>query len=191
MAIRIKSHWLTEKTDREDPQTLKANGDALAFIAWRLAMDKAKTLHGEKFDYETDGQRIAVIAEYLAFMVQIADRLVYEQLSDEARAQLITALGKKLAVHVQDNLPDFFGEADYATPFIATLNQRLADYADFEFQNEQPGYAFLRYFGEKIQQIMGQSQTNRWVINQVMERDGPEVANKFQQALYNLLGLND
>lgn len=189
MAIRIKSHWLAEKSNPEDPKTLQANGEALAFIAWRLAMDKARNLHGERFDYENDGQRMAVIAEYVAFMVQVADRLVYDYLSTNARTQFITALAQKLAQHFQDNLPDFFGQADYITPFINTLNQRLEEYSEFEFRDGQPGYAFLRYFGEKVQAIMGDSQTNRWVINQVMERDAAEVLRQFRPALYNLFGI--
>jgi len=33
---------------------------------------------------------------------------------------------------------------------------------------------------------MGKDQTNKWVINQVMEVDGPEVFKKFKNSLYEL-----
>ena len=188
MAVRIKSHWMNDK-DINNQAHIKENGQALAFIIWRVAIDKAKNLHGEEYDYSTDSQRITVIAEYLAYMVQISDRLCYKIIPDKSREIFVITLAKKLAVHVQDNLPDFFGEKDYISPFLETLNQRMQDYAQFEFAEGQPSYAFNRYFGEKIQDIMGQSQTNRWIIDQVMDIDSYEIVKKITDALENLLDL--
>ena len=63
MALRIKSHWHDDGTER----SLEEIAGALAFISWRIAKDKAINLHGQDFVYESDRQRFAVIAEYLVF----------------------------------------------------------------------------------------------------------------------------
>jgi len=183
VALRIKSSWRSES-----PKSLKENADALAYIAWRLALDKAINLHGKDYVYESDGQRMAVIAEYLAFQVQVADRLAYERMEDAQRSEYINALGQRLAEHIQDNLSDLFGPGEYATSFIERLNERTDDYAAFEFQDDKPGYAFYRYLGERIQAIMGGKELNRWAIDQVMEIDAPEVVKSLTRAMDDLLG---
>ena len=53
MAIRIKSKWSKTVKRKKTPEDY---GSALSFISWRLSLDKAKTLHGEDFEYENDHQ---------------------------------------------------------------------------------------------------------------------------------------
>jgi hypothetical protein len=129
-----------------------------------------------------------VIAEFLAYQLQVVDRLAYERLNDEDRAMFINALAKRLAEHVQDNLQDLFGPGEYRASFIITLNERMDDYAEFSFDDGKPGYGFMRYFGEKVQVVMGEAELNRWVINQIIEVDGPEVAGKISRSVRDLLG---
>ena len=80
MALRIKSHWWNDGNER----SLAEVGGALAFIGWRIAVDKAITLHCERFVYRDDAQRLLVIQEYLVFLIQIADRLSQRGLDDGA-----------------------------------------------------------------------------------------------------------
>ena len=183
MAIRIKSQWHEEDSDRSP----KEIGGALAFIAWRIALDKAITLHGENFVYQDDRQRLGVIAEYLAFQVQIVDRMTHGMLDNDPRIELITALVMKLADHYQDNAQDLLGADKHADDFIALFNERSGEYAEFNFSDEGPSYPFLRHLGFEIQQIMGQEHENRWVIDQVMDVDGPEVYKQLARAVRNLL----
>lgn len=183
MAIRIKSQWYDEDSDRSP----KEIGGALAFIAWRIALDKAITLHGENFVYDNDQQRLSVIAEYLAFEVQIVDRTIHKMLDNEHRRELITALVMKLADHYQDNSVELLGPGDHANQFIGLFNERSGDYAEFNFTDEGPSYPFLRHLGYEIQQIMGSEQENRWVIDQVMDVDGPDVNKQLARAVRNLL----
>ncbi len=75
MALRIKSHWWNDDQERSLPEI----ATALAFIAWRLSVEKAINLHSEDFVYEDDAQRLAVIQEYLVFLIQLADRLSHAQ----------------------------------------------------------------------------------------------------------------
>jgi hypothetical protein len=182
---RIKSTWHRPTPDVGD-KSLQDIAGAIAFIAWRIALESAKDLHRERFNYESDPQRAAVIAEFLAFLVQVADRLIYDMLDDADRAVVINALGQRLAEHVQDNLADLFGPGDYRTPFIETLNERLQDYAEFSFADDQPDYRFMRYFGDRILKILGEDQTNRWVIDQIMDKSGPEAVNHMVRSVRNL-----
>lgn len=159
MAIRIKSQWYNEDRDR----SLQEIAGALAFNAWKLAMDKAITLHGEHFIYESDRQRLNVIAEYLVFQVQIVDRMVHQSLEQEDRQILITA-----------------------TKQFALLNRRSQEYSELGFGADGPSYPFMRHLGYEIQQIMGTSQENRWVIDQVMDMDAPEIHKQMKRTLRNL-----
>jgi len=135
-------------------------------------VEKAINLHCERFVYSDDVQRLRVIQEYLVFLIQIADRLGHERLEDEDRRTLVTALARKVVEHVQDNSQDLLGPGDYGSPFIALLNRRSEDYAEYRLADDGPSYPFLRHLGFKIQKLMGEDQENRWVIDQVMDKDG-------------------
>ena len=182
MALRIKSHWNQEADERAPAEI----AGALAFIAWRIALDKAVCLHCARFVYDNDRQRLAVIREYLIFLMQIADRLAAARMEEGERRVLITALAKKLLEHFQDNSQDLLGPDDYGHPFLAILNARSAEYAGFQFDDEGPSYAFLRHLGFEIQALMGSGQENRWVIDQVMDQDGQEAYRDFARAFANL-----
>ncbi len=182
MALRIKSHWLNEDRERSLPEI----ASALAFIAWRIAMEKAINLHCERFVYSSDEQRLAVIQEYLVFLIQIADRLAHPALDDQDRRVLITALAKKVLGHVQDNSQDLLGPGDYGGAFIARLDARSAEYAEYGFADDGPSYPLLRHLGYEIQTLMGSEQENRWVIDQVMDKDGWDAFKKFSKAYRDL-----
>ncbi|UHD16799.1 hypothetical protein [Thiocapsa bogorovii] len=182
MALRIKSHWWNDDQERSLPEI----ASALAFIAWRIAVDKAINLHCERFLYESDRQRLDVIEEYLVFLIQIADRMSHGILEDENRRTLITAFAKKVFEHVQDNTQDLLGPGDYGGPFIARLNTRSGEYADYRFDDEGPSYAFLRHLGFEIQSLMGPGEENRWVIDQVMDKDGWDAYKRFSKAFRDL-----
>ncbi|MGE5155160.1 MAG: hypothetical protein ACM3ST_14235 [Bdellovibrio bacteriovorus] len=182
MALRIKSHWWNDESDRSLPEI----ATALAFIAWRVSVDKAINLHCERFVYRDDAQRLAVIQEYLVFLIQIADRLAHERLGDVDRRTLITALARKSIEHVQDNSQDLLGPGDYGSPFIALLDRRSEEYAEYQLADDGPSYPFLRHLGFEIQALMGEGQENRWVIDQVMDKDGFEAYKTFAKAFRDL-----
>ena len=184
MALRIKSRWHEDGAER----SLEEIAGALAFISWRIAKDKAINLHGEDFIYETDEQRMAVITEYLIFQLQIVDRIAHGRLGleDHERKQLVVTLAKHLAGHLQDNCSDILGPGDYVKPFVEKMNQRGMEYADFNYTDEGTSYPFMRHLGYEIQQVMGETQANRWVIDQVMDKDGIEVNREISRAIDNL-----
>ncbi|MEJ2403193.1 MAG: hypothetical protein P8171_02715 [Candidatus Thiodiazotropha sp.] len=183
MAIRIKSQWHDDETVRSADEI----GGAIAFIAWRIALDKAINLHGKQFVYENDSQRLAVISEYLIYETQIADRMIHGMVDPETRVAIVTALVLKLADHYQDNATDLIGDAAHAQLFIDRYNRRSGEYAEFNFADDGPSYPFIRHLGYEIQQIMSNEvHDNRWVIDQVMDVDGPEIYKQLARAVRNL-----
>ena len=186
MALRIKSRW----HDDDQERSLEEIAGTLGYIIWRIAKDKAINLHGQDYAFDSDEQRMAVIIEYLIFQLQLVDRLAQQRigLDDEARQEMIIETAKKLAGHVQDNSFDLFGPGQYIPPFIAKLNERGAEYSDYQYTEDGPSYPFMRHLGYEIQQVMGESQTNRWVIDQVMDRDGIDIDRQIRRAVDDLFG---
>ena len=184
MALRIKSHWHDDGSER----SVEEIAGAIAYIIWRIAKDKAINLHGEDFVYADDRQRMDVILEYVIFQLNITDRLARIRLGmeDEQRKELIYATTKKLAAHVHGNSLDRFGEGDHIGPFVSRLNERGEEYSELNYTEEGPSYPFLRHFGYNIQLIMGDEGENRWVIDQVMDKDGPDVVKQLTRAIDNL-----
>jgi len=188
---RVKGRFLRTKwwSGKDKVRTAKEQGGALAFIAWRVAHETAITLHGEDFVYRDDGQRLDVIAEFLAFIVHLIDRISYEQIPEDARNELINATGEKLAGHMQDNRIDWQGAGDYRAPFVELLNKRFGEYAEESFSDDGPGYSMYRHVGHCVQSHMQDDAEhgNRWVIDQVMDVEGPEIYKKVDNAMQNLL----
>jgi len=189
---RVKGRFLrTRWWDGADKiRTAAEQGGALAFIVWRVSHETAITLHGEDFIYRDDGQRLDVIAEFLAFCVHLVDRISYEQIPEEMRNELINALGSKLAEHMEDNRMDWQGPGDYRTPLVNLFNQRFGEYAEEGFDEETgPKYSMYRHVGHCVQEHMSDDAEhgNRWVIDQVMDVEGPEIHKKIDNAMQNLL----
>lgn len=183
MANYIKNRWYSDSAERSWQEI----AGALATNAWRIAKDKAITLHGERFLYHNDQERMWVMAEYLYFQVHVIDRIVYQSLSEEDRTALMVQLVSKLANFIQDNDVELFGPAEYGQPFIDSMRKRNVEYAEFKFTTAGPSYAAMRHLGYHIQQIMGEQDVNRWVIDQVMDKDGLEVYKQIVQTLHGLI----
>lgn len=188
MAIRIKSKWHASQRNLAAPKGLEDHAGALAFIGWRLALESAKNINREGFEFLSDHERVGVISELVAFEVQLADRLTHERMDDSERAAFINNLGLRLADHMQDSLTDIAGPGDYRRPFIALLNDRLEDYAKCSFRDGEPGFDALRYLGDRVLKVMGESQTNRWVLDHVMAIEAPEITEKLTKSVGDLLG---
>ena len=102
------------------------------------------------------------------------------------RDSLISGLCDKVAQQMQDNLSDIAGPGNYKPPFIALLNHRFSDYADFDYRENRPGYPALRYLGHNVLEIMGDDQINKWVIDQIVEIDAPELIDQVSKSTNRL-----
>lgn len=191
MAIRIKDKWHQSRRNQPTSKSLQDSAGALAFIGWRVALDKAQGLNREGFRYDSDVERIGVISEFVAFEIQVADRLAYEFLNDDDRAVFINALGQRFADHMQENLSDLDGPRNYRDAFVDLLNERLSDYASLTFEGGEPGFDFLRYLGAKVLSVLGEDQTNRWVLDQIVAIEAPGLADKIRKSVFNLLSVSN
>ncbi len=185
MALRMKTRFR-----RGGKKTPAERASVVAFNFWKLAQEMYRRMHKENFKFGSGEQvSAALITEALAFMVQLADRLVYGRIPEDERQQFVTALGIKLAETMQMNLSDLHGPADYQTPFIRTLNQRFGDYAEFDFTGAQPGYGFLRYFAEKVSDAFAATD-NKWIIEQVIEIEAPELLQHAKRLVHEVMGVS-
>ncbi|HEY5701357.1 MAG TPA: hypothetical protein VIT83_04650, partial [Gammaproteobacteria bacterium] len=119
------------------------------------------------------------------------DRLAYRFLKDDEREMFINALGQRFADHLQDNLSDLGGLRNYRNAFVSLLNDRLDDYSTLNFEEGEPGFDVLRYLGNKILGVLGEDQTNRWVLDQIVAVEAPEIAEKIKKSVFNLLSAQE
>lgn len=179
--MRIKSKWNLK--DRE--RSLGETGGALAFILWRIAQQGLLNLENEGFQTDSNAQRLDVIAEFLAFLVHIVDRMTADTLQQDERQQFITSLARSLANTMQENRTDIQGKGDYRSPLIHLLNARAADYAAFSFADDGPGFALRRCFGETVRSVMG-DRDNKWITDQVMDIEAPAAMTPLKKAMKDL-----
>ncbi len=185
--MRVKSHWNVKGKQR----SLEEVAGALAFIEWRIAGNSVLSLENEGFETTTNRQRLDVFQELTAFLIHVTDRLVHESMQEEERQKFIVGLALKMADFYHDNRVDAEGRGkDYRQPYIEILNQRLADYAEFSFEEGEPGYAFKRYLGEAVTKVMGQKDS-KWITDQVMEIEVPKMLEPLKKGLRDLFDTTD
>jgi len=179
--VRIKSRF----HNRQRPKTTEELAGALAFIGWRMAQTRVNRLYSEGFNFHTNEQLLDVISEYLAFSVNLTVRLLHERPLDDAwRTTFINHFALRLADHLHDNRSEEQGPGSYREPFIALLNERLAEYGEFSFSSGEPGYPMRRYFGNCLEQRMGD---NKWVLEQAAEVEVPELLKGLRKGIEDLL----
>ena len=179
--MRIKSRW--HKKDK--PKSVEEIAGALAFIAWRIGFNVVKEMQSKDFFFGSDATRLAVIGEFLAFLIQVADRLAYDRMPDEQRQRFVTTLALRLADTMADNKTDVLGPGDYRRPFVENLNRRLEDYSEFQFADGRPSYQFCAYLGRMINETIG-GEDNKWVVEQVAEVEAPEAVDMLKKGMGNL-----
>ena len=187
MRIRIKTKWSKEEREVSVEDTVSV----LAFNSWKIGMQTLLEIENEDFQIDTQMQRIEVMEEIMAFMVQALDRIVHENINEEDRGVLISMYAKKLADHVQDNARDFSGSGDYRTPFITKLNKRLEDYADTKWNDErdEPAFSMGIEFGINISNVVG-PKDRKWALDYIQQVLMPEFYNLFKKTIKSV-GLID
>jgi hypothetical protein len=95
-------------------------------------------------------------------------------------------LGKQSARIMQENCEDLFGDGNYREGYINTLNIRSGEYSQYEFTRSSGNYSIYRHLAKKIQDAMGSSQTNKWVMDQIVDIDAVEICKKFIEVYESL-----
>lgn len=181
--MRVKSKW--HKKDKT--HSVEELAGALAFIAIRIAQNGTLNLENNDFQTDTAEQRLAIMTEYLCFTVHVIDRMTIEKFDDNERQRFMTELSLKCAKHIEDNKRDLIGPGDYRQDFIDQLNQRMSDYADFKYNEEAggPSFPMRRFFGDLVTEQMGEK-NKKWVADQVIDIEVPEILESLHKALPNL-----
>jgi len=180
--VRVRSKW----SKKDKTHTVEEIGAALAFIAWRIAANTVLNLENHEYQTDTQSQRLDIIGEILTFTIHIIDRMTIERFSAEERQRFMGELALKSAKHMEDNRRDVQGSGEYKQAFIDLLNQRMADYADFSYSEQDgPGFPMKRYFGDFVAQHMGEK-NRQWVSGQISEIEVREIMATLKKSVPNL-----
>lgn len=185
--IRIKSQWFRGGAEKTPQQT----ASAMAFITWRVAQNTLKQMRSADFDIDIGPQYFAFTRELLVFLIQVIDRMAHERMALEQRHAFITALVCRVAEILQENEDTLLGlpqapAASHFDQFIDLFNQLAEHYAEFGHDASGPDFAFVRYLGHRIEQIMP-AKDQRWVIEQLMAIEVPQAIDMVQRALPDVL----
>ena len=181
--IRVKSSWY--KGDRKkSPQEIAG---ALAFIVWRISDNTLKNIRKADFDIAIGTQYFAFLQEYLIFLVMVADRIVYTQLSAEDRAEFTSALANRVAEHQSENQLEWLGGSlrEYKDAFVDRLNQRAGEYADFHYTGVETSFSFILHLGQCMRDVVDEKDKT-WVVDQIMAIEVPESVAMLEKAMVGL-----
>ncbi len=165
----VKTRWR-----KKGERTLAERAGVIGTNVWKISSEVFKHMEKEGFRFGSDRLVTDVLAEFIAFLVQLADRAVYRKLSEADRAALIGEVAGHLASTMENNQRDLLGPGEYRKPFIDLLNARFGEYAGFEYAGVEPGYPCLRFFATKVSDAMA-SGDNKWVVEQMMDIEAPEM----------------
>jgi hypothetical protein len=165
----VKTRWR-----KKGARTLAERAGVIGTNVWKISSEVFKHMEKEGFRFGSDRLVTDVLAEFMAFMVQLADRAVYAKLSEADRAVLIGEVVGHLASTMENNQRDLLGPGEYRKPFIDLLNTRFGEYASFAYAGAEPGYPCLRFFATKVSDAMA-SGDNKWVVEQMMDIEAPEM----------------
>ena len=180
--MRVKSRW----SKKDKTHSIEEIAGALAFIIWRIATNGVLSMENADFQTETQQQRLDIIAEFLAFAIHVADRMTIERFDEEQRVRFMTELAQKCAKHMEDNKRDVIGSGEYRQAFIELLNQRMADYAEFGYsEQEGPSFGMKRFFGDQVKHCFN-AEDQKWVSSQVIDIEVPEIMTHLKRATPNL-----
>lgn len=180
---RLKGGW----NQRDRGRSLDEIGSAISFNIWQIAGQGVLELENEGFQTDTQSQRLDVLSEYAAYLLQMVDRMVYNDFDLEQRNQLISAAGLHMAAIFQDNRVDTDGAGDHKQEFLKLLNQRIGDYSSCQFSRvEGPSFVFLRLVGDHVSSKMGEKD-NQWITGYVIDIAGEKLFKSLRRVLPGLL----
>lgn len=181
--IRVKSSWF--KGDRK--KTPQEIAGALAFIIWRISDNTLKNVRKADFDIAIGPQYFAFLQEFLIFLVMVADRIVYTQLSAEDRLEFTGALANRVAEHMAENQGEWLGGSlrEYKDSFVEQLNQRAGEYADFHYTGVETSFSFILHLGQCMRDVVDEKDKT-WVVDQIMAIEVPEAVAMLEKAMQGL-----
>jgi len=186
MPIRVKTIWFKKDGER----TAEEIASAVATTTWRVADKAVDNLGRENYDIITPERGFKLIAEFLAFLVHYCDRMAYATLPSERRMAVLQAVSHRLGEVMEQNVHSMVGKddgRDYKKEFIDFLNRRFAEYAEFEFpDDDKASFPALRFLGLQIRDEMD-DKDKTWVMDQIMDIEMPEMMGTVRKSFKGLL----
>jgi len=173
----VKTRWR-----KKGVRSLAERAGVVGANLWKISLEIFRHMEKEGFRFGSDRMVTEVMSEFIAFLVQLVDRSVYGRLSEDDRAALVRDVVAHLAATMENNQLDLFGPGAYRKPFIDQLNARFAEYAEFEYPGGEPGYPCLRFLAAKVSDAMA-SGDNKWVVEQVIDIEAPEMVKLVERLL--------
>jgi hypothetical protein len=183
--MRVKSQWFKSET----PKTATDIAGAAAFIVFRIAQNSLKNMRKADFELPPGPTYFAFLAEFLAFLTLVADRIAHRRGDEPWRIEFTTALANRVGAFLADNEASLLGVDSVATikrRFVALVNERSADYSDCRWTDAGPDYAFLRCLGHRVAEVMARHEQT-WAVSQVIDSEAPEATETLQRAMAGLL----
>ena len=165
----VKTRWR-----KAGPRTLAERAGVIGANVWKVAVEIFRHMEKEGFRFSGDRMVTDVIAECIAFELQLVDRAVYPRLPAGDRATLVQELAGHVAHTFENNQVDLFGPGEYRKAFIDLINARFDVYSTFAYDAGGPGFECLRYFASQVAEAMAPAE-NKWVLEQVLEIEAPEM----------------
>ena len=167
---RLKTKW-NQAGRKRKPEEIAG---VIGFNLWVLAGESCLFLENEGFETVSRFQRLDVIAEFVAFGAHVADRMVFDEMTASEREIFINALGQHLADTMQSNRADV-EVGEYRSDFINLLNERMSEYSDCGYTNEDgPSYSMRRIAGTHVKEVMG-DKDNKWIPDYVIDSEIPKM----------------
>lgn len=179
----VKTRWR-----KKGVRTLADRAGVIGANIWKIGLEIFKHMEKEGFRFGSDRQVTAVLSEFIAFLVQLADRSVYGRLSEAERAALIGEVAGHLAATMQNNQLDLLGPGEYRKPFVSLLNSRFEEYAGFDCPGGEPGFPCLRFFATQVSEAMAVTD-NKWVVEQMMDIEAPEMVRVLRKLVNEALDI--
>lgn len=176
----------TQFHNKQTPKSIETIAGAMGMNLWKLASGAANKMYNDGFNFKSNAQLLDVIGEFGIFLLQLADRIAYEELPAEERGRFTQALAAHLIRTMVENQLEELGPGDYQGSFVERLNQRLDAYSEFAMPNRSPSYQMLRYFATCVDEVMG-GEDNKWVIETVIEVEAPAVIKPLKEGMAKLL----
>ena len=182
--MRIKSNWFKEGRNHT-PEELAG---VVAFAIWRIVGNALKNTRKANFEIAIGPQYFAFLAEFLVFLIQVADRIAYRRLPPEDRIAFTGILANRVAENYAENRSRLLDAQpdEIKQRFIDQVNQRADGYAEFDYGEDGPSFSFTRYLGYCMEQVMDE-RDSYWIIDQMMSIEAPEAVEMVDKTLRNLL----
>lgn len=181
--VRVKTVWFKKEHDRPSEEV----ASVIASTIWRLADKAVDNLSHADYDIINPQRGFRIIAELACFLTHYVDRLVYGRVDEAKRPEIVIATGLRLAEVMEENILEVTGgrkdpEYDYRQGFIDLLNNRMADYSEFEFPAEKASFQALRFLSLQIRDVMEDSDKS-WIQDQLMDIEVPEMMGTLKKAV--------